>query len=74
MQNTKIQNYNGYKVLPSAHRLPDGSFASNLLLERDSGAGEAMRYQFHILDCFDDEQQALGHSRRWARQWVDSRG
>ena len=34
MQNKHIHHYNGYAVQPSAHRLPDGSFSSNLLLER----------------------------------------
>jgi hypothetical protein len=74
MQNSNTQNYNGYKVQPSTHRLPDGSFASNLLLERTSRAGEDMRYQFHVLACFDNEAQALDHSCGWAREWVDSRG
>ncbi|CDY75234.1 ATPase involved in DNA repair [Caballeronia glathei] len=74
MHNPYIHNYNGYKVVPSAHRLPDGSFASNLLLERHGGADRAMRYQFHALDYFDDEHDALGHSCQWAREWVDCRG
>ncbi|SAL55403.1 hypothetical protein AWB64_06117 [Caballeronia sordidicola] len=29
---------------------------------------------FHVLDYFKDEAQAIGHSREWARDWVDSRG
>jgi hypothetical protein len=33
-----------------------------------------MRYQFHALDYFDDEHDALGHSCQWAREWVDCRG
>ncbi|MEA3091896.1 MAG: hypothetical protein QOJ04_3238, partial [Caballeronia sp.] len=47
MHNSNIYLYNGYKVVPSAHRLPDGSFASNLLLERHSGSEKGNRYQFH---------------------------
>jgi hypothetical protein len=74
MQNSNIHNYNGYKVLPSTHRLPDGSFSSDLLLERRDGTGEATRYQFHVLDCFDDEHDAIVHSCRWAHAWVDCRG
>jgi hypothetical protein len=75
MHNSNIHHYKSYKILPSAHRLPDGSFASNLLLERHGDAGEAMRfYQFHVLDYFDDEQTALGHSCQWAHEWVDTRG
>ncbi|ABI89618.1 hypothetical protein RVV18_000352 [Burkholderia ambifaria] len=69
MQNQRIQQYNGYAVQPSAHRLPDGSFSSNLLLERAEG-----RYQFYSLDYFVSEEQALQHSSRWARNWIDTRG
>ncbi|HEY1998536.1 hypothetical protein [Paraburkholderia sp.] len=74
MQNTHIQHYNGYAVKPSAHRLPDGSFSSNLLLERDDNARAETRYQFYSLDYFSNEEQALQHSCRWARNWVDTRG
>jgi len=74
MHNSKTYQYNGYKVVPSAHRLPDGSFASNLLLERNSGSEKGNRYQFHVLDYFKNEAQAIGHSSRWARHWVDTRG
>jgi hypothetical protein len=54
--------------------LPDGSFSSNLLLERADTARTEARYQFYSLDYFNDEEQALQHSCRWARHWVDSRG
>jgi hypothetical protein len=74
MQNFHIHHYNGYQVVPSAHRLPDGWFASNLLLERKSGTNKGNRYQFHVLDCFKDEAQALIHSCKWAKRWVDTRG
>ncbi|WJF91425.1 hypothetical protein QS306_09520 [Paraburkholderia bonniea] len=74
MQNIKTHHYNGYAIQPSAHRLPDGFFSSNLLLERPSHAVEAQRYQFYALDYFKSEEQALQHSYKWARHWVDTRG
>ncbi|RQS10215.1 hypothetical protein [Burkholderia sp. Bp8998] len=74
MQNKRIQHYNGYAVQPSAHRLPDGSFSSNLLLERIDSSRAEGRYQFYSLDYFPSEKQALRHSARWARNWVDTRG
>ncbi|MDQ7976042.1 hypothetical protein QYH69_02115 [Paraburkholderia sp. SARCC-3016] len=74
MQNERIQQYNGYAVKPSAHRLPDGSFSSNLLLECGERAHAEGRYEFYSLDYFASEEQALRHSTRWARTWVDTRG
>ncbi|MEM5339773.1 hypothetical protein [Paraburkholderia azotifigens] len=74
MQNNQIQLYNGYVVRPSTHRLPDGSFSSNLLLERTDSARAESRYEFYSLDYFTSEKQALQHSTRWARDWVDTRG
>ncbi|VWC54185.1 transcriptional regulator [Burkholderia contaminans] len=74
MHNKQIHQYNGYAVQPSAHRLPDGSFSSNLLLERAGSARSEGRYQFYSLDYFASEEQALQHSARWARNWVDTRG
>jgi len=74
MQDKHIQHYNGYAVQPSAHRLSDGSFSSNLLLERTCPTHAESRYQFYSLDYFSSEEQALQHSSRWARHWVDSRG
>jgi hypothetical protein len=76
MQNNKhIHHYNGYSVSPSAHRLPDGWFAANLLLTRgDALNAEPVSYQFDALDYFDSETQALRHATAWARGWVDSRG
>jgi hypothetical protein len=38
MHTKHTQQYNGYAVQPSAHRLPDGCFSSNLLLERTNSA------------------------------------
>jgi hypothetical protein len=74
MQNQQIHLYNGYAIKPSAHRLPDGTFSSNLLLERADSARAEGLYQFYSLDYFADEEQALEHSARWAREWVDTRG
>ncbi|MBP0596304.1 hypothetical protein J8I87_43365 [Paraburkholderia sp. LEh10] len=73
MKNEPIQHYNGYAVQPSAHRLPDGSFSSNLLLERTDSEHGNRRYRFYSLDYFMNEEQALQHSTRWARDWVDTR-
>jgi hypothetical protein len=74
MQSKQIQHYNGYAVQSSAHRLPDGSFSSNLLLERIDSARAEGRYWFYSLDYFKSEEQALQHSTQWARNWVDTRG
>jgi hypothetical protein len=74
MQNKQIQEYNGYAVRSSAHRLRDGSFSSNLLLERIDSARAEGRYWFYSLDYFKSEEQALQHSTQWARNWVDTRG
>jgi hypothetical protein len=74
MQSKHNHHYNGYAVKPSAHRLPDGSFSSNLLLERADSARTEGRYQFYSLDYFPNEEQALQHSAHWAHHWVDTRG
>jgi hypothetical protein len=74
MTNKHRHHYNCYAVQPSAHRLPDGSFSSNLLLERADSARAEGRYQFYSLDYFTNEEQALQHSASWARNWVDTRG
>src|ERR1700733_4342867 len=59
MQNNKhLHHYNGYSVSPSAHRLPDGWFAANLLLVRGGAlCDEPVSYKFHALDYFDNETQ-----------------
>ncbi|MGF6808376.1 hypothetical protein OKW30_003502 [Paraburkholderia sp. Clong3] len=76
MQNNKpVHQYNGYSISPSAHRLPDGWFAANLLLTRsDARSAAPVAYKFDALDYFDSETQAVGHATAWARGWVDSRG
>jgi hypothetical protein len=68
--------FQGFKSAthPSAHRLPDGSFSSNLLLEGTDSARGNRRYRFYSLDYFMSEEQALQHSTRWAGNWVDVRG
>ncbi|CAM2156138.1 MULTISPECIES: hypothetical protein [Paraburkholderia] len=74
MHTKHTQQYNGYAVQPSAHRLPDGCFSSNLLLERTNSAQAEASYRFYSLDYFESEEQALEFSTRWARNWVDTRG
>jgi hypothetical protein len=74
MQHKLIQQYNGYTVQPSTHRLPDGSFSSNLLLERIDGPRAEGRFSFYSLDYFESEAEALQHSTRWGCNWVDARG
>ncbi|MEK6346813.1 MAG: hypothetical protein V4764_05010 [Burkholderia sp.] len=74
MQNNTLKHYRGYAVTPSAHRLPDGSFSSNLTLERTGARSEPAFYEFYTLDYFGSEAAALRHSARWARRWIDTRG
>ncbi|MGP3657738.1 hypothetical protein ACTU9R_12130 [Burkholderia gladioli] len=74
MQVTTTRQYRGYAVSPSVHRLPDGSFSSNLTLRRAERHGEPALYEFYSLDYFGTEEAALGYSDRWASQWIDTRG
>jgi len=76
MQNYKnTHQYNGYLILPSAHQLPDGWLAANLLLIRGDACSEApVSYHFDALDHLNSETQAAGHGTAWARGWVDRRG
>ncbi|WP_116141629.1 hypothetical protein [Trinickia diaoshuihuensis] len=76
MQSTTIEHYRGYAITPSAHRLPDGCFSSNLTLLRSDAhrEAEAASYDFYSLDYFKSEAAALRYSNRWAREWIDSRG
>jgi hypothetical protein len=67
-------HYHGYAVHPSAHRLSDGSFSSDLLLERLQPGSADTQYRFYSLDYFSSEREAIQHSSRWARDWVDTRG
>jgi hypothetical protein len=74
MQHKQTQQYNGYTIQPSTHRLPDGSFSSNLLLERIDGPCAERRFSFYSLDYFESESEALQHSTDWGFNWVDTRG
>ncbi|MDW9231382.1 hypothetical protein C7S15_4224 [Burkholderia cepacia] len=44
------------------------------MLERTDSTPAEGRYQFYSLDYFASEAQALRHSARWARRWIDTRG
>lgn len=74
MQKTLFQDYRGYSVRPSAHRLPDGYFSADLLLERSSALAEKMQYRFYSLGYFDKEIEATNFSREWAEDWINSKG
>ncbi|CAN7338081.1 hypothetical protein LJR230_001776 [Trinickia sp. LjRoot230] len=69
-----VQHYRGYAVQSSAHRLPDGYFSSNLMIERSTLPVSSDRYDFYALDYFSNEAEAIDFSKRWARHWIDSRG
>jgi hypothetical protein len=74
MQNTRNQQYGEYILHPSAHQLPDGFFSSNLLLEETGEQASLNQYQFFSLDYFVSEADALHYARRWACNWIDTRG
>ncbi|MCG1018444.1 MULTISPECIES: hypothetical protein [Burkholderiaceae] len=83
MHNQTIRMYRGYAVQPSAHRLPDGCFSSNVTLERanspmssplTAAKTAATLYCFYSLDYFSSEQEAVHYSNRWAQHWIDMRG
>jgi hypothetical protein len=74
MQTSVTGQYRGYAVWPSVHRLPDGCFSSNLMLERFEVRTEPTLYEFYSLGYFASEEDALGYSDRWARDWIDTRG
>ncbi|KIG07551.1 hypothetical protein [Caballeronia concitans] len=71
---TSIQNYRGYAVHASAHRLRDNSFSANVLLERADQNPSDSEYRFYSLDYFPKEADAIEYSRRWAQDWIDTRG
>jgi len=74
MQTSIASQYRGYAVKPSTHCLPDGSFSSNLTLRRSDLHAGSTFYDFFSLGYFDSEEDALGYSDQWARDWIDSRG
>ncbi|TAM51909.1 MAG: hypothetical protein EPN57_16005 [Paraburkholderia sp.] len=67
-------HYRGYAISPSAHRLADGSFSSNLVLRAADADDEASTYEFYSLEYFGSKKAALRYSSRWAREWIDNRG
>ncbi len=69
-----LSRYRGYAVQPSAHRLADGYFSSNLLLEGPRAQGAEAPYRFFALDYFPSEEEAIRYSTHWAREWIDTRG
>jgi hypothetical protein len=71
---TSLNHYRGYAVHPFAHRLRDNSFSANLLLERADNDPVGSQYRFFSLDYFPKESDAIEYSRRWAREWIDTRG
>jgi hypothetical protein len=74
MIKTPLSHYRGYAVRPSAHRLPDGYFSADVVLERLGAAAETQRYRFDSLAYFDEEIEATRFSKRWAEDWIKSRG
>jgi hypothetical protein len=74
MIKTPVSHYRGYAVHPSAHRLPDGYFSADLMLERLGAIAETQQYRFDSLAYFDGELEATHFSRRWAEDWIESRG
>lgn len=74
MQISATRQYRGYAVCPSAHCLPDGCFSSNVTLERSDTRSGPELYAFYSLGYFSCEEDALGYSNRWARDWIDTRG
>ena len=69
---TALNQYRGYAVHASAHRLRDKTFSANLLLKRSDT--DLHEYRFFSLDYFSRESDAIKYSRRWARDWIDTRG
>ncbi|KND59499.1 hypothetical protein BVER_01370 [Candidatus Burkholderia verschuerenii] len=58
--------YKGYKVEPSAHALPSGLYAANLIIEN-----HASSFAFDALDYFFEADHAIAYASRWARLWID---
>ncbi|RKP43385.1 hypothetical protein [Trinickia fusca] len=74
MQISTTRQYLGYAVWPSAHCLPDGCFSSNVTLTRPDARSGPTLYEFYSLGYFVNEEDALGYSDQWARDWIDTRG
>jgi hypothetical protein len=43
-------------------------------LARSEARSESARYEFYSLGYFFNEEDALGFSDQWARDWIDTRG
>ncbi|WP_213232987.1 hypothetical protein [Caballeronia sp. NK8] len=65
--------YKGYDVAPSAHALPSGLYAANLIIESGTPASRAS-HTFDALDYFFEADHAIAYAARWARLWIDQRG
>ncbi|WP_250516956.1 hypothetical protein [Caballeronia sp. INDeC2] len=64
--------YKGYDVAPSAHPLPSGLYAANLIIESNTPASGAS-FTFDALDYFFEPDHAIAYAARWARLWIDQR-
>ncbi|SAK50347.1 transcriptional regulator [Caballeronia glebae] len=64
--------YKGYDVAPTAHALPSGLFAANLIIESSAAASRAS-FAFDALDYFFEADHAVAYAARWARLWIDQR-
>ncbi|WP_407670899.1 hypothetical protein [Paraburkholderia franconis] len=74
MKKTRSQQYGEYIVHPTAHRLSDGLFSADLMLEAAGEQVSPNRYEFFSLDYFVSEADAVRYARRWACNWIDTRG
>jgi hypothetical protein len=67
-----FMRYKDYDVAPSAHSLPGGLYAANLIIEsRVSPHGSS--FTFDALDYFFDADHAIAYASHWARLWIDLR-
>ncbi|SAK79888.1 transcriptional regulator [Caballeronia pedi] len=71
---TSIQSYRGYAVKASAHRLPDRTFSANVSVDRSNQHFPESQYTFYSIGYFSKEGEAISYARRWARDWIDTRG
>ncbi|KXU82838.1 hypothetical protein CR51_42550 [Caballeronia megalochromosomata] len=69
-----IQSYHGYAVQASAHRLPDRTFSANVAVDRTNKHFSESQYTFYSIGYFSKEVEAIAYARRWAKDWIDTRG
>jgi hypothetical protein len=62
--------YKGYEVEPSAHALPSGLYAANLIIE-NKASPFGSSFSFDALDYFFEADHAIAYASRWARLWID---